>query len=93
MSIFLKKNGITKELATGFSFKYFLFGAFYVWAKQGFGKACKHSILTMVTLSVYYWIQCFKYNKSCIEDLILEGYEPLELKDETYLMTKLNYVA
>ncbi len=93
MSVRLKKNGITKELATGFSFKYFLFGAFYVWAKQGFGKACKHSLLTMVTLSIYYWIQCFKYNKNCIEDLILEGYEPLELKDETYLMTKLNYVA
>ncbi len=93
MSVRLKKNGITKELATGFSFKYFLFGAFYVWAKQGFGKACKHSLLTMVTLSIYYWVQCFKYNKNCIEDLILEGYEPLELKDETYLMTKLNYVA
>ena len=93
MSVRLKKNGITKELATGFSIKYFLFGSFYVWAKQGFGKACKHSLLTMVTLSIYYWVQCFKYNKNCIEDLILEGYEPLELKDETYLMTKLNYVA
>ena len=93
MSVRLKKNGITKELATGFSFKYFLFGSFYVWAKQGFGKACKHSLLTMVTLSIYYWIQCFKYNKSCIEDLILEGYEPATLQDEQYLRVKLNYLA
>ena len=93
MSVTLKKNGITKELATGFSFKYFLFGAFYVWAKQGFGKACKHSLLTMVTLSIYYWVQCFKYNKNCIEDLILEGYEPATLQDEQYLRVKLNYLA
>jgi len=93
MSIFLKKNGITKELATGFSVKYFLFGAFYVWAKQGFLKACKHSILSMVTLSIYYWIQCFNYNKNCIHDMVLEGYEPATLNDEQYLRVKLNYVA
>ena len=93
MSVRLKKNGITKELATGFSFKYFLFGAFYVWSKQGFGKAFKHSFLTMVTLSIYYWLQCFKYNKSCVEELLLQGYEPATLQDENYLRLNLNYLA
>ena len=93
MSVKLKKNGLVKEVSTGFSWKYFFFGCLYVWAKQGFLKSCKHYFLTVITLSIYYWIQCFKYNTNCVKDMVLEGYEPVTLEDEQYLMVKINYLA
>lgn len=91
--IALRKNGLVKEVKTGFSWKYFFFGAWYVLYREGFWASCKHTLLTTITLSIYFWVQCFKYNNNQIQNMIEKGYEPHTLEDENYLVRKLNYQA
>ena len=76
MKITLTRNGIDKTLEAGFSWKYFFFGAWYPLFQGKFWESMKHSILSIITLSIYYWIQCFKYNKSCIDEYLDKGWLP-----------------
>ncbi len=76
MKITLTRNGVQKSLEAGFSWKYFFFGAWYPLFQGHFWKSMKHSFLMIITLSIYYWIQCFKYNNEIIGDHLDKGWLP-----------------
>jgi len=78
MKVTIQKNGLKKTLPLGFSGSYFLLAAWLPFFKGQIGKSFKHSILIVVTLSIYYWIQSFGgWNRSVLETYIEKGWEPL----------------
>jgi hypothetical protein len=76
MKITLQRNGVQKRLEAGFSLKYLLFGAWLPLFQGYFWKSMKHSLLIIITLSIYYWIKCFKYNAEIIGDYLDKGWLP-----------------
>ena len=82
MKITLEKSGVLREFKTGFSWKYFFFGAWYVLFKDGFLQSMKHSFFSIITLSIYYWVQCFKYNESRIIRMVDKGWSPFSQLDK-----------
>jgi hypothetical protein len=91
MSIKLKKNGVTKKVSTGFSWKLFLFGILYPLATGDNNGAWKLFWIGFLTFGLNYIIAPFTYNKNRIKRLLEDGYEPCELSDETYLVNNLEY--
>ncbi len=83
MNITLQKNGLEKTLKVGFSWSYFFLGAWLPLFKGKIGASFKHTIFSIFTLSIYYWIQCFgRWNKNIIIAHIEKGYEPLNDRDK-----------
>ena len=83
MNVTIQKNGLKKTLPLGFSLSYFFLAAWLPFFKGQIGKSFKHSILTVVTLSIYYWIQAFGgWNRSVLEGFIEKGWAPLTELDE-----------
>lgn len=76
MKVTLEREGVEKTLDTGFNILYFLFGPWLPLFQGKIGKCIKHSLLTVITLSIYYWVQCFKYNSSVIEEHMDKGWKP-----------------
>ena len=83
MEVTLHRNGLSKTFKTGFSLGYFFFGAWLPLFKGKIGASFKHTIFSIFTLSIYYWIQAFGgWNKGIITEYIEKGYEPLNEEDK-----------
>lgn len=83
MKISLKNQyGKQKQVKAGFSWTMFFFGALVPLCRGQIGEFFKFLVLSVVTLSIYAWIQCFKGNKRYLEYLIDKGYKPLTDMDQ-----------
>ena len=91
MRLRLNKNGVTKEVITGFSWKLFFFGVFYPLAIGDNSGAWKLFWMGLVTLGFNWLIAPFTYNKNKIKRLLEDGYEPDSIQDENYLVYNLQY--
>lgn len=73
--ITVKKNGLTKKVATGFSFKSLLFGVFYPAARGDFKGFAIQFALGLFTFGLSWIVVPFRYNKIYLERLISDGWE------------------
>lgn len=91
MAITLQKNGITKKVATGFSWKNLFFGCLYPIARGDTKGFFLQFGLAIITAGLCWFITPFFYNKIWLKRLIEDGYKPFNEKAENYLSRKLNY--
>ncbi len=91
--ITLVKNGVTKDIATGFSWKSLLFGVLYPIARGDFKGMIIQFVLASLTLGLSLFIVPFTYNKAYIKRVLTDGYQPLDLKTEDYLIRKIGYIV
>jgi hypothetical protein len=73
--ITVKKNGLTKKVATGYSFKSLLFGVFYPAARGDFKGFAIQLALGLFTCGLSWIVVPFRYNKIYLERLISDGWE------------------
>lgn len=73
--ITVKKNGLTKKVATGYSFKSLFFGSFYAAARGDFKGFAIQTIIAILTGGLSWLVVPFKYNKIYLERLISDGWE------------------
>lgn len=86
--ITLEKNGLKKNVSTGFSWKSLCFGFLYPVVRGDFKGAARHFIYSSITLGVNWFITPFFYNTKYIKGLIEEGYKPCTAKSKDYLSKK-----
>ena len=91
MAITLHKNGITKKVATGFSWKNLFFGCLYPIARGDTKGFFLQLGLAFITAGLCWLITPFFYNKNWLKRLLEDGYKPFDEKAEKYLVRKLNY--
>jgi hypothetical protein len=91
MAILLKKNGITKKVATGFSWKSLLFGCLYAAARGDFKGFFIQIVLSLITGGFYWLFIPFFYNKLFLKRLITDGYLPADEDTLRYLQRNLKY--
>ncbi len=91
--ITLVKNGVTKDIATGFSWKSLLFGVLYPIARGDFKGMIIQFVLASLTFGLSLFIVPFTYNKAYIIRVLPDGYQPLDLKTEDYLIRKIGYIV
>ena len=93
MKITLKKNGLNKAVATGFSWKYFFFGVLYPMSRGDFKGLLMQLIIGAVTCGLAFLVFPFTYNKAYIKRLISQGYTPANKPSSTWLELNLNYIG
>ena len=78
--ILLERNGIRKEVSTGFSWKILFFGAFYPLCRNiGDTKGFFIVILVgMVTLGFAFFVFPFTHNNKFLERKMIEGWSVVE---------------
>jgi len=91
--ITLKKNGLEKKVATGFSFKVLFFGCLYPLVTGDNKGAVIQFVLASLTMGLSWLVVPFTYNKMRVKRLIEDGYEPANYKSEEYLIKKVGYYA
>lgn len=106
--ITLTKNGLSKKVKTGYSWKYLFFGVLYTLSKGDFKgliiQVVIGSILSsiggsiallglLIGLIYFMLIVPFIYNKKYIKRLIEQGYKPLDADSEMWLQHNINYVG
>ena len=91
--ILLTKNGLTKKVSTGYSFKALLFGCLYPIARGDYKGAFRHFMYASFTLGLSIFFTPFFYNRKYVKELIEKGYTPANEESETYLMRKFSYEA
>lgn len=72
--ITIEKNGLTKKVATGYSFKSLFFGIFYPASRGDFKGVIIQSILGIVTCGLSWIFVPFAYNKIYLERMISKGW-------------------
>ena len=91
--ISLQKNGLTKKVSTGYSWKSLFFGCLYPLCIGDFKGAFRHFIYCSVTFGLSWLFTPFFYNSKKIKGLIEDGYKPKDKKSEDYLTRKFNYTV
>ena len=69
-----KQTGEVKAGYYGVCWLYIVLGPFVPLVREGPGVALKHFMYTICTLSIYYIIQIFKYNKDYTTRRLREGW-------------------
>jgi hypothetical protein len=91
--ITLQKNGVTKNVATGFSWKSFFFGCLYPTARGDYKGLFIQWILAILTFGLSWFVVPFTYNKAYIKRLLIDGYTPSDYRSKEYLIREINYQA
>jgi hypothetical protein len=91
MAISLEKNGISRKVATGYSWKSLLFGILYPIARGDFKGFVFQLILALLSFGLAWLIIPFFYNNVFITRLIQDGWKPVDGKAFNYASKKLNY--
>ena len=89
--ILLTKNGLTKKVVTGFSWKALLFGWLYPICIGDFKGAFRHFCYASVTFELSIFFVPFFYNSKKLKTLIEDGYTPKDYKAIEYLTRKFDY--
>lgn len=89
--IVLTKNGLSKKVSTGYSWKGLLFGCLYPVARGDYKGAFRHFCYASVTFGLSLLIVPFMYNKKYIKGLIVDGWKPANEKSVNYLINNFNY--
>jgi hypothetical protein len=92
MEIRLKTNGLSKTVATGFSWKFTFFGVLYTMSRGDFKGLLMQLVIGMVTCGFAFLVFPFTYNKAYIKRLISQGYKPADNPSKTWLELNLNYI-
>lgn len=88
-----KHTGAVAEAPTGFSWTSLFFGICVPAIRGDWSSFFKLLLLTIITLGIYHYVFCFKYNKDFIKALIMKGYLPANDQAETYLKMNGLYVS
>lgn len=73
--ILLKKNGHTKKVATGYSWKSLFFGVFYPLYRGDYAGFFIQFILGLLTGGLSWLVVPFRYNKIYLDRLIVDGWK------------------
>lgn len=91
--ITLTKNGLSKKVKTGFSWKYLFFGVMYPMARGDFKGLMMQLLIGVCTGGAAFLVFPFTYNKAYVKRLIEQGYKPLDAQSEMWLQHNINYVG
>ena len=69
-----EKTGEIKKGHYGVCWLYLFLGPLIPWKREGFGQALKHLAYGVLTLTAYFWIQLFSYNKTYTMRLLRAGW-------------------
>lgn len=89
--ITLQKNGLLKDVSTGFSWKSLFFGCLYPIARGDFKGLFIQLALFFLTGGLALFVLPFTYNKAYIKRLLVDGYAPLDFRSEEYLVRNIGY--
>lgn len=90
MNVNLKNNttGAVEETPLGYSWTTFFLGCIVPLARGDWSNFFKYCMLCTVTLGIYHFIFCAKYNKEYIKGLVMQGYRPMD--DAAEMQLKMN---
>jgi len=71
-------SGVTKRIKLGFSWTLFFFGLWVPIFRGDFRNLFRIWLLSIVTLSIYYWVSCWTYNTRYTKQLLEKGYLPAD---------------
>tara|TARA_R110002020_G_scaffold319338_3_gene535239 strand:- start:2508 stop:2789 length:282 start_codon:yes stop_codon:yes gene_type:complete len=91
MSVLLIKNGLKKNVSTGYSWKCLMFGCLYPVCIGDFKGAFRHFCYASLTFGLSILFVPFFYNRKKLKSFLEDGYKPFGDKDEAYLVKKLDY--
>ena len=91
MEITLQKNGLIKDVATGFSWKSLFFGCLYPLCNGDTKGALIQFGLSFITFGLSWIVTPFVYNKRRIKRYIEDGYKPYDEISRSWLFRKLGY--
>lgn len=86
MAIKLEKNGVVKEVKTGFSWTTFFFGLWVPVIRGDLKWAAIMLIVAMFTFGLSWLVFPFLYNKIYIKELLANGWNPVAESDRTELI-------
>lgn len=72
--ITLEKNGLTKKVSTGFSWKLLMFGVFYPFFRGDFKGFLVQLIMCFITIGFSWLVSPFFYNKNYVKRMIDKGW-------------------
>ncbi len=75
ISIKHKESGMMKEAGYGFSWTYFFFGFFVPIFRGELGVGALHFLFTVCTLSIFWWVEMFLYNKQYMTRMLSSWWE------------------
>lgn len=70
----IEKNGMTKKIATGYSWKSLFFGCFYCAARGDLKGLIIQGFLAIITGGLSWLIVPFFYNKRYLERMVSDGW-------------------
>ena len=71
-------SGVTKRIKLGFSWTLLFFGLWVPIFRGDFRNLFRIWLLSIVTLSIYYWVSCWTYNTRFTKGLLEKGYLPAD---------------
>ncbi len=78
----IEKNGLTKEIATGYSWKSLLFGALYPAARGDVKGFFVQIVLGFISFGLSWLFVPFKYNSIYLERMISDGWQIIDVENE-----------
>ena len=82
----LKKNGVEKKVATGYSWKSLFFGIFYPIVRGDMEGCLYQFLLAFFTFSLSWFIVPFNYNRRYLKRLKADGWKFRDGYYEDYLI-------
>ncbi len=70
-----KETGLMKEGCYGFSWTYFFFGCFVPIFRGEMLTAALHLLFIICSLSIFWWVEMFLYNKQYMTRMLTSGWE------------------
>lgn len=89
--IVLKKNGFTKKVSTGYSWKSLFFGVFYPMWRNDWRGVIYQTLLVIGSYGFCWAVVPFLYNKQYIKRLVNDGWKPEGEASEKYLTDNLGW--